>query len=206
MARYNDQVFLNVPFDNRYKKLLDALVFAVHECGLVARSAQEEDDGGQVRVDKLYNIIRDCRFGIHDLSRTTLDTQNRLPRFNMPLELGLFLGARRYGTAAQRRKSCLILDKDKYRFQIFCSDIAGQDIRSHGNKVRPALTAVRNWLQANLPTAHPVPGPSVLVARYIEFRRQLPYMCRLESLRPAELTFLDFRKLVTGWMAVNPRK
>lgn len=206
MARYNKQVFLNVPFDNRYKKLLDALVFAVHECGLVARSAQEEDDGGQVRVDKLYSIIRDCRFGIHDLSRTTLDAEHRLPRFNMPLELGLFLGARRYGTPAQRRKSCLILDKERYRFQIFCSDIAGQDIRAHGNEVRLALTAVRNWLQANLPSTRPTPGPSALVARYVEFRRQLPYMCQLEKLRPSELTFLDYRKLVIAWIAVNPRE
>jgi hypothetical protein len=204
MARYSDQVFLNVPFDNRYKKLLDALVFAVHECGLVARSAQEEDDGGQVRVDKLYRIIRDCRFGIHDLSRTTLDKENRLPRFNMPLELGLFLGARRYGSPAQRRKTCLILDKERYRFQIFCSDIAGQDIRAHGNEVRPALTAVRNWLQANLSSTRRIPGPSALVARYVEFRRQLPYMCDLENLRPSELTFLDYRKLVIAWIAVNP--
>jgi hypothetical protein len=52
----------------------------------VVRCAQEADDGGQVRVDKLYNIIAECRFGIHDLSRTTLDSEYRLPRFNMPLE------------------------------------------------------------------------------------------------------------------------
>ena len=150
MARYGQQVFLNVPFDVRYKKLLHALVFAVRECGLVARCASEREDGAEVRVEKLYNLIRDSRFGIHDLSRTTLDTEHRLPRFNMPLELGLFLGARRYGGAAQRRKSCLILDRDRYRFQIFCSDIAGQDIRAHGNEVETALTTVRNWLQTNL--------------------------------------------------------
>ena len=39
MVRYAEQVFLNVPFDNRYRKLLDALVFAVHKSGLVARCA-----------------------------------------------------------------------------------------------------------------------------------------------------------------------
>ncbi len=110
MSSYDRQVFLNVPFDARYKKLLRALVFSVHECGLVARCAQEKDDGGQVRVDKLLRIILRCRFGIHDLSRTTLDAQNRLPRFNMPLELGLFLGARNFGAQEQRRKACLILD------------------------------------------------------------------------------------------------
>jgi len=39
-------------------------------------------------------IIRDSQFGIHDVSRVELDDANRLPRFNMPLELGLFLRAK----------------------------------------------------------------------------------------------------------------
>ena len=151
MRVYDRQVFLNVPFDARYKKLLRALVFSVHECGLVARCAQEKDDGGQVRVDKLLAIIRQCRFGIHDLSRTTLDGKNRLPRFNMPLELGLFLGARNFGGHDQRSKVCLILDSERYRYQIFCSDIAGQDIRAHANEVSRALAVVRDWLQTHLP-------------------------------------------------------
>lgn len=60
----------------------------------------ELDDGGQTRIDKLYGLIGECRYGIHDLSRTELDDVNQLPRFNMPLELGLFLGAKRYGGQA----------------------------------------------------------------------------------------------------------
>lgn len=204
MGRYDRQVFLNVPFDIRYKKLLQALVFAVHDCGLVARSASEREDSAEVRVEKLYSLIRDARFGIHDLSRTSLDGTYRLPRFNMPLELGLFLGARRFGGAAQRRKSCLILDRDRYRFHVFCSDIAGQDIRAHGNEVDKALAAVRNWLQANLPAAHRLPTPSTLRDRYLEFRRQLPLMCRVAKLKPSELTFLDYQQLVVAWIEVNP--
>jgi hypothetical protein len=31
MVSYNDRVFINVPFDRRYKKLFEALVFAVHD-------------------------------------------------------------------------------------------------------------------------------------------------------------------------------
>lgn len=112
MPVFSDAVFINVPFDRRYKKLFDALVFAVHDCGFLARSAREQDDGSQVRLDKLYEIIGECRFGIHDLSRTSIDTKHRLPRFNMPLELGIFLGAKRYGGAKQGRKSCLILERE----------------------------------------------------------------------------------------------
>ena len=42
MAHYSRQVFLNVPFDKLYRRLFHALVFGVHECGLVARCAQEK--------------------------------------------------------------------------------------------------------------------------------------------------------------------
>lgn len=205
MAQYDESVFLNVPFDPRYRKLLNALVFGVHDCGLVARCALEADDGGQVRLDKIYQIIKECRFGIHDLSRTTLDGTHRLPRFNMPLELGVFLGARRFGRKEQKRKSLLILDRDRYRYQIFCSDLAGQDIRAHDNSAETALTAVRNWLQSALSADHDIPGPATLRRRYVEFRRQLPAICRSEDLTPSELTFLDYRWLVEAWVEEYPR-
>jgi hypothetical protein len=116
MPGYDDRVFINVPFDRRYKKLFDALVFAVHDCGFLAHCALESDEGSRVRLDKLYAIIAECRYGIHDLSRVTLDTRYRLLRFNMPLELGIFLGAKRYGNPPQRKKSGLILERDLYRF------------------------------------------------------------------------------------------
>jgi len=52
LASRREGVFINVPFDRRYKKLFDALVFAVHDCGLLARGAREEDDSSQVRFEK----------------------------------------------------------------------------------------------------------------------------------------------------------
>lgn len=96
MPGYDDRVFINVPFDRRYKKLFDALVFAVHDCGFLAHCALESDDGSRVRLDKLYAKIAECRYGIHDLSGVTFDTPYRLPRFNMPLELGIFTWRIRY--------------------------------------------------------------------------------------------------------------
>ena len=165
----------------------------------------ESDDGSQVRLDKLYQIIEQCRFGVHDLSRTTLDGSNRLPRFNMPLELGLFLGAKRFGGHTHRSKCVLILDRDRYRYQIFCSDIAGQDIRAHGNQVASALRSVRNWLQAALPRRPDLPGPDALVQRYLTFRMQLPLMCRQQQLAPSDLTFIDYQRQVEGWLEVNQR-
>lgn len=205
MTAYDRQVFLNVPFDGKYKLLLEALVFAVHDCGLIARCARERQEGTDIRLHKLYTLIEQSRFGIHDLSRTEVAGRHQLPRFNMPLELGLFLGAKRFGSRSQRRKSCLILEQKPYQYQVFCSDIAGQDVHAHGNDVDKALAAVRNWLQTKLPARPRIPGTDELSERYLEFRRQLSYMCKKAKLRPTRLSFLDHRKLVAAWIAENPK-
>jgi hypothetical protein len=69
MASYEDSVFINCPFDSEYRPIFYALVFAVHDCGYFARCALEIDDSGLVRIQKIEQIIADCRFGIHDISR-----------------------------------------------------------------------------------------------------------------------------------------
>src|SRR5215204_7729452 len=86
-----------------------------------------------VRCSKIQAIIEECRYGIHDISRTEADGDPPLPRFNMPLELGLFLGARQYGNRDQKAKRCVIYDRELYRFQKYISDIAGQDIQITGH-------------------------------------------------------------------------
>lgn len=116
---YDQNVFVNCPFDPSYAPIFDAIIFAIHDCGFVARCALEENDSAQVRVEKVYGIISECRLGIHDVSRTELDTALGLPRFNMPLELGIFLGAREFGGGRQRQKRCLVLDRERFRYQAF---------------------------------------------------------------------------------------
>jgi hypothetical protein len=198
---YSSSVFLNVPFDEEYKKLFEALVFSVHRCGCISRCALEVDDGSQNRWGKILKIIGECRLGIHDLSRTELDEVNRLPRFNMPLELGAFLAAKHFGKGVHARKACLILDREPHRYQKFCSDIAGQDIRTHGNDVSRAVTAVRDWLRTHV--KHDVPGGAAIAKSYEVFGAALPTMCEQAELRPSELTFLDFRRLVDQWLKVT---
>ena len=105
MTAYEGSVFLNVPFDKKYSRLSDALVFAVYDCGFVARSALGVEDSGKVRVEKILDIIEQSKFGIHDISRAGLDRATGLARFNMPLELGFFLGATRYGIVERSGKA-----------------------------------------------------------------------------------------------------
>ena len=101
-------------------------------------------DSSEVRIDKIARIIKDCRYGIHDISPTDSEAATGLPRFNMPLELGLFLGARRLGSKTDKTKACLIFDSERYRYQRFCSYIAGQDIQSHESNPGDAIRVVRN--------------------------------------------------------------
>ncbi|HEY2066264.1 MAG TPA: hypothetical protein VGG84_09935 [Gemmatimonadaceae bacterium] len=204
MAATPESVFINVPFDRNYRKLFHALVFTVHECGFVSRCALESGDGSEIRISKLYAIISDCALGIHDLSRTTLDRVNRLPRFNMPLELGIYLGAKHFGDASQRRKSALILERDRYRYQKFCSDLSGQDIRPHNDTVADAIRSVRAWLRSARPGAD-IPGPSTIARRYVNLRRDLPRMCRIAGLSVAEMLFLDYRTFAIAWLEENRR-
>src|SRR4051794_33073795 len=117
VSDYGRQVFINCPFDAQYKKLFEAITFAVFDCGFLPRCARELDDGSQVRIEKILDLIASCKFGIHDISRTESDPRSQLPRFNMPLELGIFLGAKRYGEGQQREKVGLILDRQPYRYQ-----------------------------------------------------------------------------------------
>ena len=118
-AKFEENVFINCPFDEAYRPFFDAVVFTVHDAGFVARCALEASDSAEFRLQKIMKIIAECRYGIHDISRTELDPAHGLPRFNMPLELGIDLGCRAFGTAGQRQKKLLILDGQPYRYQIW---------------------------------------------------------------------------------------
>ncbi len=113
-------------------------MFAIYDLGFVPRCALEIDDGAEFRLEKICRIVAECQYGVHDISYTRVDPKTRLPRFNMPLELGLYLGCRRYGGKSQSKKKCLILDREAYRYRNFISDISGQDIHAHGGKAEVA--------------------------------------------------------------------
>ena len=203
-TRYDYDVFVNCPFDPEYRPMLYALVFTVHDCGFRARCTLEVDDSGLVRIENIYRLVGECRFGIHDISRTELDEANGLPRFNMPLELGVFLGAARFGRGRQREKRSLILDREPYRYQKYVSDIAGQDIRSHHARPEEAIRRVRDWLD-NAPLDPEVirPAGGLVAERYARFMAELPAVSEAARLDPDELTFNNFTTLLVEWLEFN---
>lgn len=196
---YEQNVFVNCLFDEEYKPFFDAIVFTIYDCGFLPRSSREENDSSDVRLDKLIRLIRESRYGVHDLSRTELDPIHLLPRFNMPFELGLFVGGKRLGDSRQKKKSCLILDTEPYRYQKFISDLAGMDIEAHYDSVDTVIRKVRDWLCTVSHRAN-IPGGTAIVDRYNRFKQELPPLCASASITEAELTYNDYSGFVSAWL------
>jgi hypothetical protein len=196
---YGTNVFINCPFDYAYRPILEAILFAVAACSFRPRCALEVEDSSQVRMEKILKIISECRFGIHDLSRTDLDGESNLPRFNMPLELGLFLGAKSFGRGEQRQKVGLILDREKYRYQTFISDLGGQDIRAHNDEPKKAIAVIRDWLRSSTHRSD-LPGGKAIGERYDLFLARRVALCRALHLSEDELTFKDSTWIVSEWL------
>jgi hypothetical protein len=198
----SSHVFINCPFDTGYQPIFNAIVFAVYDLGFIGRCALEDDDAGEVRLEKIQRIIEECRFGINDISTVTLDAATGLPRFNMPLELGLFLGCKRFGADNQKNKRTLILDSEPYRYRQFISDVAGQDIRTHGGDPDRVIRAVRDWLQATSKRTGLVGGGEI-IEHYRRFQADLPAICAAAGLEPNQLTFIDLSTMITAWLQAN---
>jgi len=138
------KIFINCPFDKEYRKLLSPLVFTILYSGFEPEIS-ETKSSSDIRIIQIKKIIRDSDYSIHDLSRCRPKKISDPPRFNMPFELGLDIGCLEYGNKKQRKKKILIHEKDKYFYQKFLSDIAGQDIRNHNNKPIEVIEIIRDW-------------------------------------------------------------
>jgi hypothetical protein len=195
----NRDVFINCPFSNDYVTFFRAIIFTVASAGFTARCALEADDSSENRFDKICKIIAASRLAVHDISKTELDQKSKLPRFNMPLELGLFLAAKKFGNADQKKKRCIIFDRAPYRYQKFMSDISGQDIHSHGGKTSKLIEEISSWLRYEVLDPK-VPGGAAIAKEFKLFSRNLPRICQLNLLKPQELTFQDYRKIVGSWI------
>jgi len=199
---YSNSVFINCPFDAQYRPLFEAIVFTVQDLGFAARCATERDDSGEVRLQKILSLITECKYGLHDLSRAEVNAPD-LPRFNMPFELGLFMGCRQFGAGHHRQKVTLILDSDRYRYQRFLSDIAGQDIKAHGDDPEKAVAVVRKWLGPTPERAKPH-GAAAIWKRYQQFQAALPDLCAdpAMSITPEELrgSFVEFVQVVKNFI------
>lgn len=202
---FEQNVFINCPFDEKYLPLFRAVIFTVHDMGFRARCALEARNAGQVRIEKIQNIIAECKYSVHDLSRTQLDKTHKLPRFNMPLELGIDLGCKRFGKGHEQEKVILVLDVQRFRYQRFISDISGQDVYEHGGTQRQIISQVREWLRPELdPRKVIIPSGADLLKRFRSFQRALPSICATLTWDLQRLGFVDYAYAVAFWIRANP--
>jgi hypothetical protein len=202
---FESSLFINCPFDRDYLPLLHSLIFVVFECGFQPRLASEQADSGRVRVEKIRDLIRSCRYSIHDISRMEALHPGDGPRFNMPFELGLDLGCRYYGAPRLREKQCLILERERYRYQRALSDISGNDIRAHSGDPEMLIVEVRNWLR--VVTDKVLPSGNNLWQRFNLFRTYLARM--LGQLRFSErdvevLEMVEYMGFIRDWKVEAP--
>ncbi len=146
---FSKNVFINCPFDDDYVALLRPLLFTILYLGYTPKIASERSDSGEARIDKIRELIEHSKLSIHDLSRIKSSTINEYHRMNMPFELGLDFGCRFFKEGQAREKKCLILEKEKFRYQQALSDMAGSDIENHNNSPEDLVFAVRNWFINN---------------------------------------------------------
>lgn len=204
MPHFERNVFINCPFDPDYNPIFRSIIFTVLYCGLNPKCALESKNSAQIRMEKLYDLIEESKYSIHDISRVELDPSTNLPRFNMPFELGLFLGAKQYGTGRQTSKNCLILEENKFDYQKYLSDIAGQDPSHHDKSPEKAIEQVRNWiLPFNQEANRATPSPQILNDFYNEFNNDFPSMCDAAKFDQQTLHYIDFLNLVQGWIAAK---
>jgi hypothetical protein len=198
------RVFVNCPFDEPYKPLFDAIVFAILDLGFLVTHGLA-DQGDPLRLKRISDEMRNSRYSIHDLSRIETDIKTGMPRFNMPFEAGMAYSLHQSRERTKRPHDLLLLDSAAHRFQASISDVAGLDPKVHDGKPGKAILAVRTFLRAKS-GLQLRPHPYVL-RRYQAFRRKLggsarTIGCTAKDLRSWDY-IVDLQALMERWIAEN---
>ena len=167
MKNFENNVFINCPFDKDYKPLLHSLIFTIIYLGFNPRITLENPDSGKTRFSKICELIKESKYSIHDLSRIKSTKKDEYFRLNMPFEMGLDIGSRIFNPVLNNSKKCLILEEEQYRFQIAISDISNSDIKNHNGEATNLIKAVRNWFAEN--GLKHTPSATKIWNKYIDF-------------------------------------
>lgn len=200
-GKFREQVFINCPFDGNYTKIFRAIVFTILDCGFVPRCSLEVSNATQFRLRAIIDLIKQCKYAIHDLSRVEPDTKFNLPRFNMPFESGIFYGAKFFGKGRQRTKNCIILEKKRYRYQKFISDLSGIDINDHNDKINQVVSVIRNWLATS--SKKRLPESQRILLRYRKFSSAFRDASRKNQIDIDSMPFVDLTRNMTDWLKIN---
>lgn len=136
-AKRTRSVFLNIPYDAAFETLYLAYIVGLTQLGLRVNAAISVPSQG--RLNTIIRLIEQSDSSIHDLSR--IETASGIPRFNMPVELGLAL-YRSYVTGGKHQVS--IFETKRYRAQRSTSDVNGIDPQIHNGTPKGVMSGLRN--------------------------------------------------------------
>jgi hypothetical protein len=122
----------------------------------------------QGRLGRIVSLIEQSDVSIHDLSR--IELTSGIPRFNMPLELGLAL-YRSHTTKGRHR--VYVFEKKAYRMLQSTSDINGIDAQIHNGRPKGIMVGLRNIFHQ--PDGTTVPE---MLSSYRAVKRRLPELRR----------------------------
>ena len=178
---YEKSVFINCPFDPKYRDLMLAIVFSVSAHGFVPRSARETEGDAEPRFSRILTTIATSKYSVHDLSRSTGEGGENYARFNMPLELGMAAAFRFERRGSDRPHEWLALVPEGYAYQRFVSDLAGFDPARHDTSVPSITREVPAWLRTLADVLDPAPSASRILQSFDLFRHELASL-RAEAL------------------------
>lgn len=148
---FDKNIFINCPFDEDYiNDLLKPILYIIIKNGFNPRLALEISDSSQFRLDKIIQIIKECKYSIHDLSKVRAIKKGEYARMNMPFELGIDYGIKNINDEYMSKKQFLILEAVKYDYMKAISDINGLDIKVHENKTQKIFECLYAWISETL--------------------------------------------------------
>ena len=203
---FETNVFVNCPFDAQYLPLLRPLLFTIIYLGLSPRIALERLDSGEPRIQKIISLIKESKYAIHDLSRIKAAKKGEYYRLNMPFEIGLDVGCRLFKEGEWSKKSCLILEAQRYRYQAAISDLSNSDIAVHDDDPELVAAEVRNWL--NNAAGLRAPGPSAIWGAFLEFMAANYDELKGRGFSDKDIEKLPINELITSmqtWVATAGR-
>jgi hypothetical protein len=166
-----DSVFLNIPYDKKFTKTYLAYLSGLVSLGLNPK-ATLAIPGGVTRLDRIFALIRSCRYSLHDLSRVELDrTHPPTPRFNMPLELGITVA---WAKLNPMEHTWFVFESQERRAQKSISDLNGTDCNIHGGTEEGVM---RELCNAFVRRKRRVTVPEMLEI-HRELKKQVPGLMR----------------------------
>src|SRR5262249_3253453 len=97
-------------------------------------------------------------------------------RFNMPFELGMTMGAKRF-TRSRKNDRIKIMVAEPYQLPKYLSDLGGNDPDAHRRDPKIVIGIARDFLD-HAPGGRPLPGRANLIEPFKRFKEALPTIAK----------------------------